>query len=373
MSRIDNFIRWIDDQISAYSPEVKNLNDACDRVKGINERVSAVLKNKQSNFDETATNAAALTELKQELDVEVKLIEENKDSGMVKLLKGFHNLFKQSTPVDQYSDTQSLEAVKGKIDFAISKRQNVLSVAPELEELFTRKPLQPIVINDSINGLQKEANTLDEAIEKLEALKVEQQALPNRLNVLEEQKQELEQRIDVISNQLSKSDKIGNAYLNLGKAPQAALKLKGQLKKDLKSTFAQFEKVIDAQEKLNKGKSQLDLDVASLETTIKNSPEWQSLSKWPKVSKWVYKNTLFINDPNGLLRREAKNKDETKEKSKQLEIINGRLEHYKDLPALSEAFIAYAKSENKLSAEFPSDPKKKMDNLKATVEDLLSQ
>src|SRR5436309_1739373 len=106
MTRINDFFKWVDNQISALSPEVKKLTQACDRVQDINVRVDAVLRNKQSNFVENAENAAALNDLKVELDVEAKLIQDNKGSPMAKFLKGFHNLFQpSSTSFDQYSES----------------------------------------------------------------------------------------------------------------------------------------------------------------------------------------------------------------------------------------------------------------------------
>jgi hypothetical protein len=369
MTSVNDFFNFINSRICTYFPEVKNLTEACDRVQQIDSKVSCILKNKTSNLYETAKNAADLYNLRGELNIEAKCINENKDSTVAKILKGLHNLFKPSTNFNRYSESISLDSLKGKIGLAFNNRQNVLSLAPEIEELSSRQLLQPLAINDSIEGLSKAVNTLDEAIEKLEALKVAQRELPGRLEVLVQQKKVLEQRIGIISNHVEKLEEIGRAYFALDK-PQETLKLKKQLKKDLKEAFAQYEKVIDAQEKLSKGKESVDQAVAELKTKIESSGEWKSLGEWQKASDDVTLQTEIVNSPEGFLRKETKVKEVANEKRIQLKTIHETLKPYKSLPNLSETFVAYAKRENQLNQDFPSDPRRKVKSLDKTVRDL---
>ena len=113
-SGINSIFSWFENKISKLTPEMESLTEACDKLEGIDKKIQVLYQIKDSSltFSDKISGSAnrlfELIEMQKELEVDAKVIEDNKENTMAKTVRGFHSLIQNPTSLDKYSDDQNL-------------------------------------------------------------------------------------------------------------------------------------------------------------------------------------------------------------------------------------------------------------------------
>lgn len=376
----NRLIQWFDRAMSSLFPEVEKNMQVNKDIKKINADVDSLNKNRLSKNSKIDTqyataNADKLSNLSEQLKADQKNLPVQ-ETVTLKLWKGIHNLL--GSPISSNEEIVSLEQ---KIGTAIDKNQNISKLKDSLELLSSiPASVEPLKINSSYTslGLKKEANTLDQQIEKVIALKADQQGLGEKITSLEAQEEVLLEKIDKISVQIAAYDQdkdaIDDAFRGMGQQKNVLRLKKGTLQENLKEVAEQYGNVSDALKNLRADSELVKLNISHLESGIEKSSEWKSLKGWKKVIEYVQSQQEILNAPEGFIQNGTKNTEILEQKLIELEKVQSQLIQYRDkFPELSDSLTSYAKGKKQLENSFPSKPTQKVISLSQNVQHLRNQ